>query len=75
MTERPAKTKIGNLITAVGLTVINYSDKSIAVIGDTKAVKDRLKEMGGRFNAKLSCGPGWIFSKSKKDEITTAFGL
>lgn len=75
LTERPAKTKIGNLITAVGLTVIDYSDKSIAVIGDTKAVKDRLKEMGGRFNAKLSCGPGWIFSKSKKDEITTAFGL
>lgn len=75
LTEQPAKTKIGNLITAVGLTVIDYSDKSIAVIGDTKAVKDRLKEMGGRFNAKLSCGPGWIFSKSKKDEITTAFGL
>lgn len=75
LTERPAKTKIGNLITAVGLTVIDYSDKSIAVIGDTKAVKDRLKEMGGRFNAKLSCGPGWIFSKSKKDEITTAFEL
>lgn len=75
LTEQPAKTKIGNLITAMGLTVIDYSDKSIAVIGDTKAVKDRLKEMGGRFNAKLSCGPGWIFSKSKKDEITTAFGL
>lgn len=75
LTEQPAKTKIGNLITAVGLTVIDYSDKSIAVIGDTKAVKDRLREMGGRFNARLSCGPGWIFSKSKKDEITTAFGL
>lgn len=75
LTEQPAKTKIGNLITAVGLTVIDYSDKSIAIIGDTKAVKDRLREMGGRFNARLSCGPGWIFSKSKKDEITTAFGL
>lgn len=75
LTEQPAKTKIGNLITAVGLTVIDYSDKSIAVIGDTKAVKDRLREMGGRFNARLSCGPGWIFSKSKKDEITRAFGL
>lgn len=75
LTEQPAKTKIGNLITAVGLTVIDYSDKSIAVIGDTKAVKDRLREMGGRFNAKLSCGPGWIFSKNKKYEIMTAFGL
>lgn len=66
-TDRPAESS--------GLTVIDYSEKAVAVIGDTKAVKDRLKEMGGRFNAKLSCGPGWIFSKSKKDEITTAFGL
>lgn len=58
-----------------GLQVIDYSEKAVAVIGETKAVKDRLREMGGRFNARLSCGPGWIFSKSKKDEITTAFGL
>lgn len=66
-TDRPAESS--------GLTVIDYSEKAVAVIGDTKAVKDRLKEMGGRFNAKLSCGPGWIFSKSKKDEIAAAFGL
>ena len=79
LTERPAKAKLGNLLAALNpylnLTIIDYSDKSIAVIGETKAVKDRLREMGGRFNAKLSCGPGWIFSKSKKDEITAAFGL
>ena len=58
-----------------GLQVLDYSEKAVAVIGETRAVKDRLKEMGGRFNAKLTCGPGWIFSKSKKDELTAAFGL
>lgn len=75
LTERPTKAQTDESVKSSGLTVIDYSEKAVAVIGDTKAVKDRLKEMGGRFNAKLSCGPGWIFSKSKKDEITTAFGL
>lgn len=75
LTERPTKAQTDESVKSSGLTVIDYSEKAVAVIGDTKAVKDRLKEMGGRFNAKLSCGPGWIFSKNKKDEITTAFGL
>ena len=75
LTERPTKAQTDESVKSSGLTVIDYSEKAVAVIGDTKAVKDRLKEMGGRFNAKLSCGPGWIFSKSKKDEIATAFGL
>lgn len=33
------------------------------MIGDTKAIKDELKAIGGRFNFRLSCGAGWIFSK------------
>lgn len=49
--------------------IIDYSEKAIAVIGDTKPIKDLLKEMGGRFNFKLTCGPGWIFPMKKKDEI------
>lgn len=46
--------------------IIDYSEKSIAVIGDTKEIKDQLKALGGRFNGKLSCGAGWIFSKKQK---------
>lgn len=50
------------------INIIEYSEKAFAVVGDTKAVKEQLKKMGGRFNAKLSCGAGWIFSnKSRKD--------
>lgn len=45
------------------LTLVDYSEKAVAITGDTKAYKNELKAAGGRFNAKLSCGPGWIFSK------------
>ncbi|WEW98507.1 hypothetical protein P3T65_02020 [Pseudomonas nitroreducens] len=40
--------------------------KSFLVKGDTKAIKDSLKDFGGRWNGSLS---GWIFPKSKEIEI------
>lgn len=49
--------------------IIDYSEKAIALVGDTKAIKEQLKQLGGRFNPKLSCGAGWIFSKKKEDEL------
>lgn len=49
--------------------IIDYSEKAIAVIGDTKEVKEQLKSLGGRFNPRLSCGAGWIFSKSKREQV------
>ena len=52
-----------------GLQLVDYSDKAIAIIGDTKKYKDTLKSLGGRFNFNLSCGAGWIFPKSKENEI------
>jgi len=52
------------------IKVIDYSDKAIAVIGDTKQVKEELKAAGGRFNAHLKCGAGWIFSKKKTDIVS-----
>ena len=56
-------------------SIIDYSNKAIAVIGDTKSVKDKLKELGGRFNPRLSCGAGWIFSKKKESDVRMALGL
>ena len=41
-----------------GVEIIDYSEKAIAVIGDTKPIKDQLKELGGRFNSRLTCGAG-----------------
>lgn len=40
--------------------------KSFLVKGDTKAIKEELKEMGGRWNASLG---GWIFSKARELEV------
>lgn len=52
------------------IQIIDYSTKAIAVIGDTKPLKEGLKSLGGRFNFRLSCGPGWIFPKTKLEELT-----
>ena len=49
--------------------IIDYSDRAIAVIGETKELKEELKKLGGSFNPRLSCGAGWIFSKKKRNDI------
>ena len=51
------------------INIIDYSEKAFAVVGDTKAVKESLKKMGGRFNSKLSCGCGWIFSNKVREDV------
>ena len=59
------------------LKIIDYSEKAIAVIGETKAWKEKLKELGGRFAPGLSCGHGWIFPKTKRkpvEEFVASFG-
>lgn len=53
------------------LQLINYSEKAVALIGDTREIKDELKRMGGKFNARLTCGAGWIFSQTKRAELET----
>ena len=56
-------------------SIIDYSEKSIALIGDTREMKEHLKKLGGRFNRGLRCGPGWIFSKKKEAALRVIFGL
>jgi cell shape-determining protein MreC len=48
------------------ISIKDYSAYSFVVFGDTKIHKDKLKELGGRYNGKLSVGPGWVFSLDKK---------
>ncbi len=52
--------------------IVDYSEKAIAVIGDTKPIKDKLKSLGGKFNFRLSCGAGWIFKKSDLERLQKA---
>lgn len=52
-----------------GLKIVDYSEKSFAVIGDTKPVKEQLKQLGGSWNRGLTCGAGWIFSNKARERV------
>lgn len=71
--EKVEEAKEMEAVTVEGLEIVDYSEKAIAVFGDTKAIKDQLKELGGRFNPSLNYNgekrAGWIFSKKKADEV------
>ena len=52
------------------MEIQDYTDKSFVLFGDdTKKYKDYIKEMGGKWNANLKIGPGWIFSNNQKDSV------
>ena len=55
------------------IEIIDYSDRAIAVIGDTYSIKDQLKELGARWNSGLTINgkktKGWILSKRKKSDV------
>lgn len=53
----------------MSIKVEDYSEKCIVVYGDTKVHKEKLKELGGKYNGNLSVGPGWVFSNKKREEI------
>ena len=55
---------------------VEYSAKSIAVFGDTKPLRDTLRDLNGLFRACLThdgtrCA-GWIFSKRREQEVRSA---
>ena len=70
-TEKPqhaaTKTVTGDFI------IVDYSEKALAVFGDTRPIKNQLTAIGGRFNAKLTRDgvktAGWVFSKTKEQEL------
>lgn len=49
--------------------IVEYSDKAIAVYGDTMRYSEKFKEIGGYFNDRLREGAGWIFSKKHELEV------
>lgn len=54
------------------LQIVAYSDKSIAVIGDTYTKRELLRSLGGKFNKFLSVGAGWIFATNKLEDLKLA---
>lgn len=71
--EKVEEAKEVEAVTVEGIEVVDYSEKAIAVFGNTKAIKDQLKELGGRFNPSLNYNgekrAGWIFSKKQADKV------
>jgi len=61
--------------TIVSVKVVPYSEKSFAVVGDTKPIKEILKSLGGCFNSHLACGIGWIFPISKMQTVSNFLNL
>ena len=55
------------------LELVEYSEKALALFGNTKPIKSQLKELGGRFNKFLTHQGkkqgGWVFSKKKNDQL------
>lgn len=56
-----------------GIRLVKYSEKAYAVFGETKPLKDKLKEIGGKFNPYLKengqTQKGWIFSAKKLEQL------
>lgn len=71
--EKVEEAKEVEAVTVEGIEVVDYSEKAVAVFGDTKAIKEHLKELGGRFNPSLNYNgekrAGWIFSKKQADKV------
>ncbi len=72
-------TQIPNHSATGDFSIVSYSEKSVAIFGDTKAIKDQLAALGGRFNKYLTQNgqksAGWVFPKSKEPELQQLVNL
>ena len=63
-------------LSAFSLEIVEYSEKAIAVFGDTKPIKDILKDLNGLFRANLTYKgerrAGWIYSKKQEQKVREA---
>ena len=47
-----------------------YNDKCFIVVGNTKPYKEKIRELGGSWNAKLKNNKmGWVFPEMKRKEV------
>ena len=51
------------------ISIEEYTDRSVVVRGETRQYKEDLKKLGGKYNSRLRGEPGWIFPKSKQNDI------
>ena len=77
---KPKKEKEPVKLTTPKFQLVHYSEKSIALFGDTKPIKEELKALGGRFNSNLrpfgedNRVPGWVFPKKVEEDLKKLIG-
>ena len=63
----------GAATAATAMAVVTYSEKAVAVVGDTRAFVAAFKSSGGRFNPALRVGEervaGWIFPVTQRGKV------
>lgn len=64
--------------TVEGVEVVGYSEKALAIFGNTRPLADELKAIGAKFNRALTYNgerrAGWIISRRKADELAEILG-
>ncbi len=78
--NKEVKNVEANMAPTEGVEVVDYSDKSFVLYGNTKPIKEQLKELGGRFNMNLRASngftfAGWVFPITKKEVVLEALGI
>lgn len=73
--EKPVEITLKTVGKEGDLELVDYSEKAVAIVGNTREYVAKLKELGGRFNGKLKCGAGWVFSKKREPELRAVFSL
>jgi hypothetical protein len=63
------KNLIENVSMSINLTMKRYSERSFVVRGTIEMCKTKLDRLGGKYNARLRGGPGWIFANTKSDAV------
>jgi len=72
--QSPVEDKSPSAIIDTGkIRVYEYSEKAVAVVGDTKPLKDEFRQLGGKYSTSVAINgvkqPGWFFSKKKIPEL------
>jgi len=51
------------------VNIEKYSEKSFVVRGETKEHKEKLSDLGGKWNSRLRDGAGWIFPNMLRKNV------
>ena len=60
---------------AKDVRVATYTEKSFCVFGDTYPLRKQLKAAKLCYNPGLKCGPGWLGSNKRKEDILRLLGV